>query len=169
MKIINQNFEKKSNKLLKLDYHTIMNLKQSINLDLLNKKLKQIFLEIKISDKYKHHKENENEILINKIYNHKRTFKEEKVKKIFDLTFLELLEIFRGKINRNNEKIYLLIESKLKGVNLLIDNKYEGIEKLINNLKDSKKYSENYINNIKYFAINYENWFENKIGRDKYN
>ena len=40
---------------------------------------------------------------------------------------------------------------------------------LNNNLKDSKKYSENYINNIKYFAINYENWFENKIGRDKYN
>lgn len=169
LKIINQNFEKKSNKLLKLDYHTIMNLKQSINLDLLNKKLKQIFLEIKISDKYKHHKDNENEILINKIYDNKRKFSEEKVKKIFDLTFLELLHIFRGKINKNNENIKLSIESKLKGVNLLIDSKYEGIESLINNLKDNEKYSENYINNIKYFAINYENWFEKKIGRDKFN
>ena len=169
LKIINQNFEKKSNKLLKLDYHTIMNLKQSINLDLLNKKLKQIFLEIKISDKYKHHKDNENEILINKIYDNKRKFSEEKVKKIFDLTLLELLHIFRGKINKNNENIKLSIESKLKGVNLLIDSKYEGIESFINNLKENEKYSENYINNIKYFAINYENWFENKIGRDKFN
>lgn len=126
--IINQNFEDKSNKILKLDYSSIMCLKRSINLELFNKTLKQIFSEERQSDKYKNYNDNENEILIKKICN--GIIKEERVKKILNLTFLEMLEIFRRKIGRNKKKLNL-IEEKLKGVNLFINNKYDGYERFM--------------------------------------
>lgn len=161
--IINQNFEDKSKKILKLDYSSIMCLKRSVNLDLFNKTLKQIFSEERQSDKYKNYNDNENEILIKNICT--GIIKEEKVKKILNLKFLELLEIFRRKIGGNKKKSNV-IEKKLERVNLLVNNKYEGYERFINNLMNKKSVSQNYIFKIKHMILDYESWFINKEGRD---
>jgi len=134
--IINQNFEDKSKKILKLDYSSIMCLKRSVNLDLFNKTLKQIFSEERQSDKYKNYNDNENEILIKNICT--GIIKEEKVKKILNLRFLELLEIFRRKVGGNKKKLGV-VEKKLEGVNLFVDGGYEGYERFItfsDNLND---------------------------------
>ena len=143
-----------------------MNLKRNANLNLFNKTLKNIFSEIEISQKFSTHNSEENKKLITKIY--KGIIKEEKIKQILDLTFSEILDIFRKNIIEdieNKEKINSLIESKLNGVNLLINNEYEGIDYLINNLRESN-FQDNYIDKIIDLTLNYENWFENKIGRD---
>ena len=161
--IINQNFEDKSNKILKLDYSSIMCLKRSTNIELFNKTLKQIFTEERQSDKYKNYNDNENEILIKNICT--GIIKEEKVKKILNLKFLELLEIFRRKIGQNKKKLNL-IEKKLDGVNLFVNNKYDGYERFINGLMNKKTVSEYYIFKIKNMILDYESWFINKEGRD---
>ena len=166
--VLNQNFQNKNkkNKILKLNHEKIMNLKRNANLNLFNKTLKNIFSEIEISQKFSTHNSEENKKLITKIY--KGIIKEEKIKQILDLTFSEILDIFRKNIIEdieNKEKINSLIESKLNGVNLLINNEYEGIDYLINNLRESN-FQDNYIDKIIDLTLNYENWFENKIGRD---
>ena len=161
--IINQNFEDKSKKILKLDYSSIMCLKRSTNIDLFNKTLKQIFSEERQSDKYKNYNDNENEILIKNICT--GIIKEEKVKKILNLKFLELLEIFRRKIGGNKKKSNV-IEKKLERVNLLVNNKYEGYERFINDLMNKKTVSQYYIIKIKNMILDYESWFINKEGRD---
>ena len=165
---MNQNFKNKNkkNKILKLNHEKIMNLKRNANLNLFNKTIKNIFSEIEIRQKFSTHNSEENKKLIIKIY--KGIIKEEKIKQILDLTFSEILDIFRKNIIEdieNKEKINSLIESKLNGVNLLINNEYEGIDYLINNLRESN-FQDNYIDKIIDLTLNYENWFENKIGRD---
>ena len=161
--IINQNFEDKSNKILKLDYSSIMCLKRSTNIELFNKTLKQIFSEERQSDKYKNYNDNENEILIKNICT--GIIKEEKVKKILNLKFLELLEKKKKKIGQNRKKLNL-IEKKLDGVNLFVNNKYDGYERFINGLMNKKTVSEYYIFKIKNMILDYESWFINKEGRD---
>lgn len=164
IELFNQNLEDKSLKLLKLDHEFIKCLKRSINVELFNKKLNQIFSEIAISDKYiADIYKDYNKILINKIYN--GIIKEEKVKKLLDLTFLEILEIFRRKEKKSYENINI-IENKLNGVNLLIKNRYEGIESFINNLKSKKGLQKKYLNKLISLVLNYEKWFTDKIGRN---
>ena len=161
--IINQNFEDKSNKILKLDYSSIMCLKRSTNIDLFNKTLKQIFTEERQSDKYKNYNDNENEILIKNICT--GIIKEEKVKKILNLKFLELLEIFRCNIGQNKKKLNL-IEKKLESVDLFVGGGYDGYERFINGLMNKKTVSEYYIIKMKNMILDYESWFINKEGRD---
>jgi hypothetical protein len=73
IKIINKNSEK--NKIKYLDYKERSNLKRDDNIDMFNKTLKEIFLDIGPSQKYKKDR-NHNRNLIDKIY--KGKIKEEK-------------------------------------------------------------------------------------------
>jgi hypothetical protein len=131
--IINDHLEE-SEEILKLDHKEISNLKRDDNMKMCNKTLKEIFLDIGPSEKYK--KKNlkvQNRNIINQVY--KGTIREaKKLKKILDLTFLDLLEIFRG----NEEKI-----NQLKAEKLIKGKRKEGykgfIEKIIN---DGKKKNE---------------------------
>ena len=82
-----------------------------------------------------------------------------------NLTFFELLEIFRKK------KEEILSDKRLEELNLLVGSEKEkesGYERFINKLKE-KKESVNYISKIFNLIFNYKNWFESKIGRKKSN
>ena len=155
--IINQYLKKE--KLFKLDYKERSDLQKDKNIQMFNKTLKEIFLEIEFSSKYKKESKDHNTNIINQVYN--GTIREPKVKKILDLTFLDLVEIFRG----NEEKI-----NQLKAEKLIKGKSKEGykgfIEKIIS---DGKKKNEevpsDYIEKVKNMINNYEKWFENKKGR----
>ena len=148
IKIINKNSEK--NKIKYLDYKERSNLKRDDNIDMFNKTLKEIFLDIGPSQKYREDR-NHNRNLIDKIY--KGKIKEEKVKKILDLTFLDLLEICKG----NEEKINKLKQEKIKG--------YKPFIEFIFTEKKKKEVSSDYIEKVKNLINNYEKWFKNKKGR----
>ena len=148
IKIINKNSEK--NKIKYLDYKERSNLKRDDNIDMFNKTLKEIFLDIGPSQKYREDR-NHNRNLIDKIY--KGKIKEEKVKKILDLTFLDLLEICKG----NEEKINKLKQEKIKG--------YKPFIEFIFTEKKKKEVSSDYIEKVKNLINYYEKWFKNKKGR----
>ena len=146
----NHNKNSEKNKIKYLDYKERSNLKRDDNIDMFNKTLKEIFLDIGPSQKYKEDR-NHNRNLIDKIY--KGKIKEEKVKKILDLTFLDLLEICKG----NEEKINKLKQEKIKG--------YKPFIEFIFTEKKKKEVSSDYIEKVKNLINNYEKWFKNKKGR----
>lgn len=110
-----------------------------MNQELLNTKLKNIFSK-KISSKYKNYRFNYNEELIKKLIHN------EKLKKIFDLTFSDCLEYFRGK------KMELL----------------DGIEKF-DDIKNqiSKKDGDEYLKLYDNILNNFEGYFNNKKKRNR--
>ena len=83
--------------LLKINYNQIKKSKVSYNKEFLNKKIKDIFSD-NISKKYTNHSKNHNKNLINNLLNEKDEEKRKKFEKIFNLTFLECLQHFRGSI-----------------------------------------------------------------------
>ena len=84
--------------LLKINYNQIKKSKVLYNKAFLNKKLKDIFSD-NISTKYTNHSKNHNKNLINNLLNEKDEEKRKKFEKIFNLTFLECLQYFRGSIS----------------------------------------------------------------------
>ena len=114
--IINLNLTK-NKKIIKLNHKEIRNLQIDINKQMFDKTLKQLFSEI-ISEKFKNIKyKDHNKKLISEIY--EGMIKAEKVKKILDLTFFELLEIFKKK------KTEIISEKELEELNLLVGKKDE--------------------------------------------
>ena len=91
--------------------------------------------------------------------------------KILELTFREILIIFRRKLNCQKDRDALeIIKEKIEGLDLLENNNYKDIGYFINEIKkkeeennillkdteDDIDESENYIEKIKYFCCNYE-------------
>ena len=150
--------------IIKLAHKEIRNLKKDINIEMFDKTLRELFSGIKKSEKFKNKKYKDQNIIIIRDID-EGAIKAEKVKKILDLKFIELLEIFRKKkeeiISENGlEEIYLLV-----GKN---NEKESGSESFINELKE-KNNSAKYIENISNLIFKYEDWFKNKKGRKKSN
>ena len=160
MDIINQNLPK-NKELIKLNHNEVRNLQIDLNTKMFDKTLRQLFWEINKSKKYKDQKyKDNNKKIINEI--DEGIIKAEKVKKILDLTFFELLEIFKKK------KEEIISDNELDELNLLVDEKREkksGFERFIKKLKD--KFSDDYIMKISSLIFKYKEWFDGKTGRKK--
>ena len=103
-------------------------LKKDINMNLLKEKIGDILYREEISTKYSTFKSNENSNIIERIREKKG--KNKILINILDLTFEEVLILFRRNINYENDKIKLKeILNKFEGLNFLIDNdKYKDAE-----------------------------------------
>ena len=161
MDIINQNLPK-NKELIKLNHNEVRNLQIDLNTKMFDKTLSQLFCEINQSEKYKDQKyKDNNKKIINEI--DEGIIKAEKVKKILDLTFFELLEIFKKK------KEEIISDNELDELNLLVGEKREkksGFERFIKKLKKNK-FSDDYIIKISSLIFKYKEWFDGKTGRKK--
>ena len=161
--IIKKNSLKKDIDLKKLrSKEFIADLTKQTNERLFNMKIKDILCEQPISTKYSTFDTFENKLIIEKIYEEK---KEINVIKILELTFEELLIIYRSKLKdpKDMEKLEE-IKGKIEGLDLLSnENKYNDFAYLINKLE--KNHEEEYIEKIKILCLGYENWFNERIGR----
>ena len=123
--IINQNLPE-NKQLIKLKHNEVRNLQIDLNTKMFDKTLRQLFSEINKNKKYNNQKyKDNNKKIINEI--DEGIIKAEKVKKILDLTFFELLEIFKKK------KEEIISDNELDELNLLVGKKREkksGFERL---------------------------------------
>jgi hypothetical protein len=156
--------------LLKLVIDVNKNLKKDYNEQLFKTKLRNLFTDSDISAKYKLKNEKSNEELINKVYDEK---KEEAVMKILDLTYIEAFNIFRRKLTPNQE-ISLDLKRKIEGTNFLDMTQFNDVEMFLNKIvKEEKNKGEKdedisaYLNVIINLILNFENWFEQKVGRNR--
>ena len=155
--------------LLKLEIDINKNLKRDFNLLLFKRTLKDIYSKSNISYKYKLKNVETNEALINKIYKEK---KEIEVIKILNLTYGEIFEIFRQKLTL--KPLSSELKSKIQGINILNKERFYNVEIFLKKIREeekkkgeSKKDIEEYIEDIKSLIIGFEDWFSNKIGRDR--
>ena len=142
-------------KILKLNYRYINQIKKEKDLEYLNMPLKE-FLSMDISSKFLKKQPSLNKENIRKILN--ETKDNETIQFAFNMTFRDFINIFTKKIKvdklMNNLSQNTKIETKR------IENSIQGIEELLN------KISEN--NDSKYFSLfciflyNYELWLYNK-------
>ena len=134
-KFYNINFGKKENKkeLLKMNQNQITSSKTEYNRNFISKALKDIFSH-RISTKYTKHSPDHNKNIINQVLNEKNRDIKIKFENIFNLTFLDCLEHFRG-------TKYI---KELEGMTNLIEycNKFEN--------------DPDYICQFKYFVNNFE-------------
>ena len=155
--------------LLKLNIDINRRLKQDFNVKLFDMKLKDIYLESDISDKYKYKTKEDNIKLINKIYKEQ---KEIEVITILNLTYYEAFKIFIRKIDSdifdNN------LKEKIKETQILNNKKFEDITVLLNNIekngKDNGEKKEDineYKRKIIELCLNFKKWFEDKVGRER--
>jgi len=148
-KYINEQLNKKvknKNKFLKLDSKISENLKRDYNISLMNQKIKDIYLNAKISSKYRTQQSINYDLnikLIEEIYN---GIEEMDAINTLELTYLDLFEEYR--------------------------NTY--LDKVLNHIRDeeekkneSEKDINAYIEKIKNLCLNYEEWFKNKKGRNR--
>ena len=153
---------------LKLEIAINKNLKKDYNEKLFKMKIKDIYLNFKISDKYVHYAEDINQKLIKKIYEEK---KEKAVIKILDLTYIEAFDIFRRKIM--GKDINPELKNKINGTGFLDTKKFKDFDCFIEKIREEEKKNSNngdieeYINDIKRLCIEFEEWFGNKIGRTR--
>jgi len=160
----------KEEDLLKLEIDVNKCLKKEYNEELFHKKLKDLFMETNISNKYRLKNVITNEKLITKVYKEQ---KEIPVIKILELTYLEAFKIFRRKLN-SNLKIDLKLLQKIEGTDFLDNHKFKDVEIFFNKIiEEENKKGESpetinsYIEDIKNLILNFENWFDNKIGRNR--
>ena len=142
----------------------IADLSKFNNERLFNMKISEILREQPISTKYSTLKNFENKIIIDKIYNEN---KEKNVIKILELTFEELLIIYRISLNASEDMEKLEeIKNKIDGLDLLEEkNKCKGIENLIEELKPN--HEDEYIEVVKTVCLEYKKWFNKKKERKK--
>ena len=166
---IKRSFIQEAN-LLKLVIDVNKNLKKDYNEQLFKTKLRNLFIDSDISEKYKRKDAKSNEELINKVYDEK---KEEAVMKILDLTYIEDFNIFRRKLTPNQE-ISLDLKRKIEGTNFLDMNQFNDVEMFLNKIiKEEKNKGEKdedisaYLNVIINLILNFQNWFEQKVGRNR--
>ena len=156
--------------LLKLVIDVNRNLKKDYNEQLFKTKLRDLFMDSDISVKYKLKNVKSNAELINKVYNEK---KEEAVMKILDLTYIEAFNIFRRKLTPN-QQIILDLKRKIEGTNFLDVTQFCDVEVFLNKIiqeernKGEKDEDINaYLNVVIKLIQNFENWFEQKVGRNR--
>ena len=143
---LNDSFEDKNLKFLKLDSDINENLKKDYNEKLMKTTLKELYETYPISSKYRKQKLDNyyhNKQIIKKIYEDN---KEMGVKTILNYNYLDLLNEFKK---------------------FMLDNFLNEIRE--NEIKNgmSEENIEEYVNKIKKLCINYENWFLNKNGRNR--
>ena len=142
-------------KILKLNYKYINQIKKEKDIGYLNMPLKE-FLSMDISSKYPKKQSNLNKENINKILD--ETKDNETIQFAFNMTFRDFINIFTKKIKV--DKLMNNLDQNTKIETKRIENSIQGIEKLLN------KISEN--NDSKYFSLfciflyNYELWLYNK-------
>ena len=168
-KFIKSSFIKEED-LLKLEIDVNKCLRKEYNEELFHKKLKYLFMETNISNKYRLKNVITNEKLIAKIYKEQ---KEIPVIKILELTYLEAFDIFRRKLYRNS-KIDLKLQQKIEGTNFLDNRKFNDAEIFFKKIIDDEKKKgesdesiKSYIEDINNLILNFEDWFNNKIGRNR--
>jgi len=138
---LNDNLIDKSQPFLKLDNFINENLKKDYNMELMNKTIKEIYQNAKISNKYKKKNDENNKKLIEKIYLEN---KEIGAIKILDKTYIQLFdELIRDKLNEFCEEI--LKKEERNGLPL--------------------EQSSIFLEKMKNLCYNYKNWFESKRGR----
>ena len=136
--------EKKERQLFKLKQNSKINSRISYIKEFLDKKLVEIFYD-DISSKYSRFPTNHNKELINSLINEKDEKKKIIFNKIFNLSFVDCLNHFRG--SKTIEEL-------------------EGISNLDNYLKAKKmSLNEEYSNLFKYFVNNYEKVIMEKKSR----
>ena len=138
--LLNKSLNDKEKKFLKIDKTINENLKRDYNMQLMEKTIKTIFTETKISSKYKKNDDiYYNKKLIQKIFDEKTEYN---TINILQKKFIEMLRFIR----ENNLKEFL-----------------ESIQK-----KESKNpNNQEYINSIKGLFFRYEDWFSDKKGRNR--
>ena len=131
------------------------------NEKLFTMKIKDILSKHPISTKFSTFDRFENKKIIEKIY---RENKEKNVIKILELTFEELLILYRRSL-KDPEDMKKLEEfkSKIEGLDLENENKYKDFGYLIKQLE--KNHEKKYIENVKKTCIGYENFFFDKKER----
>ena len=152
---------------LKLEIKINKNLKKDFNEKLFKKKIKDIYLEYDISNKYVHYDKDINQKLIKTNYQEQT---ETAVIKILDLTYIEAFDIFRRKII--GKDIDPELKSKINGTGFLDNKKFKDFECFIGKIREEEKKNSNgdieeYINDIKRLCIHFEDWFEKKVGRTR--
>ena len=156
-----------NNEFLKLEISINRNLKKKFNEDLFKMKLKDIYSNFKISEKYRKSKKDINKKLINKIF---KENKEKDVIKILNLTYIEAFNIFRRKI----KDIKPELKNKINKTNFLDNKKFKDFDGFLEKIREEEEYNNNgdieeYINDIKRLCLQFEEWFKQKIGRNRLN
>ena len=138
--LLNKSLNDKEKKFLKIDKTINENLKRDFNMQLMEKTIKTIFTETKISSKYKKNDDiYYNKKLIQKIFDEKTEYN---TINLLQKKFIEMLRFIR----ENNLKEFL-----------------DSIQK-----KESKNpNNQEYINSIKGLFFRYEDWFSDKKGRNR--
>ena len=137
-------------KLFKLDQKQVVNSKAKYNKEFLHKSVKDIFSS-EISKKYSNHSLDHNKRLIEELLNEEDKEKRKKFEKIFNLTFLDCLNHFRG-------KIYI--------------KELEGFDRIEETCKEFEKQYEDYIQysaHFRTFIDNYEDFIMNLKWRNRKN
>ena len=167
--LLNESLFDKNYKFLRLDTNISKCLKKDYNLSLFNTKIKDLFLNSKISRKYRRKifDNNQNIFLINKIF---AEGKETQVISILNLTYIELFNIFRKSIADISDElkmkikdIYILDKPEFSDINKVFNEIYE---KELNNDEVEEDIDE-YISQFKLLCIGFEKWFVSKNGRNR--
>lgn len=138
------NYDKNTKKLLKINHRQIINSDVQFNKEFINKKIGDIFSD-DITLRCRRYNIKHNEILIQSLINERDENKRILFRKIFNLTFLDCLNHFRG----------TKIIKELNGLK-----EYDEVCK-------SFEEDEDYLYSFKYYIDNYEKIMENKKWRKK--
>lgn len=178
----NLNFmNEEENKLTKKNYFLKLNpiinnkIKKDIRIEIMEKKLKDLFSDYDLSIKYKNPIKNHNKNLITKIYNEQN---QPFVKFILELSYLEGLKYFSGQITDEemiekfkanyictyDEQLIRKFIGNFEKIDIFLKTLYD---KLIKEL--SKEEIKDYFSKIKYLCLNYKESFvdKNKRGPNK--
>jgi len=164
---------KKLNKMfLKIDPKLITtNLKRETVMNIMNMKFKEIFFKT-ISPKYMKKNPNENQKLIEDIYENKN---QPFTLFILELKFIEALNYFNGQNNEDELKLFLL-KNNFGNDNMINQflNNFDKIDKFLKEIynkemryDNSKEEIEDYLQRISLLCLNYKEWYEKKFNRGK--
>ena len=138
VKLLNRSLKDKTNRFYKLDKKISEKLKRDFNIQLMKKTLRELFLTMKVNDRYKKNCD-DNRLLVEKIFKEK---KEKETMKLLEMTYIEMVILIREKYL---QEFLETIERK----------------EVIN------EDFEDYMNLVKKLLFGYENWFESKKGRNR--
>ena len=150
------------NKLYKLDYQYINQLKKNEDMKILKMSLKDLY-SLDVSPKFKSISKDYNKKLIQSIINNDKIEDYSTIMFAFNLKFENWMELFTYKKNMND------IIEKYKGIDNVnketIENNIIGVEDLLTKIADNN--DENYFSIFTYLLYNYKRWFLIKSERLK--
>ena len=140
VKLLNRSLKDKKYRFYKLDKKISEKLKRDFNIQLMKKTLRELFLTMKVNDRYKKNCD-DNRLLVEKIFKEK---KEEETMKLLEMTYIEMVILIREKYLQE----FLETIERKEEININED-------------------FEDYMNLVKKLLFGYENWFESKKGRNR--